>query len=489
MALDVDKLIADTQAARAAADASKAEADKAAAALKASKQANKNVTLKVTDKLNYVNSLSRSLADIEGKLTAYATSIGRGDTLGPGEQKEFDKLVKQYKSADSTYKKAIADIDKTLASAPSPTKVEIKRGKASVAPTAEEIAVTGVGAQPEADATTAASVDKINKQLDLLNKNPRQFIFEMNPTERINLAKTLTAAGYQTPDLGGAFNDGLVANYKLAINSAKSWNTSNKELPGYVPVDLSGFLTYRTGLVRSAGGDGGGGAGGLSNYIFSPSEAKSTISRVITSLLDREATDKEIAAISKKLIAAQKANPGKTVKGITTGRLDADQFITDIIKGGKEFASKRQAQQDLTAQSINSVARANGLNLSDYELKFYSDRVKNGEDVLTIQNQLRNIASLGQPDAIKKLMAEGTDLETIYAPYKRTMATSLGINPDTISLDDATLRMAIGPEKEMSLYDYKKAIRQDSRWKFSEEANDEVTNMINQVKRDFGFMG
>jgi hypothetical protein len=41
----------------------------------------------------------------------------------------------------------------------------------------------------------------------------------------------------------------------------------------------------------------------------------------------------------------------------------------------------------------------------------------------------------------------------------------------------------------MSLYDYKKAIRQDSRWKFSEEANDEVTNMINQVKRDFGFLG
>ena len=488
MALDVDKLIADTQAARAAADAQKAEADKAAAALKASKQANRDVTLKVTNKLDYVNALSQSLADIEGKLTAYATSIGRGDTLGPGEQKEFDTLVKQYKSANATYKKTIAEIDKTLATAPSPTKVEVKKGKVGIAPTAEERAVAGAKGEPEVDTTTAASVEQINKQLDLLNKNPRQFIFDMDPQERINLAKTLTAAGFKTPDLKGAFNDGLVANYKLAINNAKSWNTANKEIAGYTPLDFTGFLTYRTGLVRSAGGDGGG-TGGISNYIYSPSEAKSTISRVITSLLDREATDKEVASITKKLIAAQKANPGKTVKGVTTGRLDAEQFITDIIKGGKEFASKTQAKQDLTAQSINSVAKANGLNLSDYELKFYSDRVKNGEDIKTIQNQIRNIASLGQPDAIKKLMAEGTDLETIYAPYKRTMATSLGINPDTISLDDATLRMAIGPEKEMSLYDYKKAIRQDSRWKYSEEANDEVTNMINQVKRDFGFMG
>jgi hypothetical protein len=69
------------------------------------------------------------------------------------------------------------------------------------------------------------------------------------------------------------------------------------------------------------------------------------------------------------------------------------------------------------------------------------------------------------------------------------MATSLGVTPDSITLDDPTLRMAIGPDKEMSLYDYKKAIRQDNRWKYSEEANNEVTNMINQVKRDFGFMG
>jgi hypothetical protein len=86
-------------------------------------------------------------------------------------------------------------------------------------------------------------------------------------------------------------------------------------------------------------------------------------------------------------------------------------------------------------------------------------------------------------------MESGTDLETIYTPYKSAMAASLGINPRTITLDDPTLRMAIGPDKEMSLYEYKKAIRQDNRWKFSQEANDEVTNMVNQVKRDFGFMG
>jgi len=482
MALDVDKLIADQQAARAEADAQKAAADKAAAALKASKKANKNTQLKIENQLNYANTLSQTIADMEGKLAAYATSIGRGDKLSPGDQKEFDKLLVDYKSADKTYQKTIKDVNAVLAKAPSPTSLEVKGGKAQVAPTVEETAVTNKATS----ASTAATVDQINKQLDILNKDPRQFIFNMKPEERINLAKTLTAAGFVTPDLNGQFNDGLVSNYKSAITQAKSWNTLNKDLEGYTPVDLAGFLTYRTGLTKAAGT---GGTGGVSGYVYSPTQAKSAINTIAQKLLGRDATDKEISSIAKQLAAAQKANPSKTVKGITTGGLDADQFITDIIKSSKEFISKTQAKQDLTSQSIQAVAKANGLNLRPEEIKTYADRIKNGEDIKTIENQLRAVASLGQPDAIKKLMADGTDLESIYAPYKRTLATSLGINPDTISLDDPTLRMAIGPDKEMSLYDYKKAIRNDSRWKYSEEANNEVSNMINQVKRDFGFMG
>jgi hypothetical protein len=387
--------------------------------------------------------------------------------------------AKEKATGESNIASAEAQIARMKQAGIDTSALEAQVSKAKEKTTAAAEAGAGSG-------STALTVEEINKQLDILNKDPRQFIYNMDPQERINLAKTLTAAGFITPELKGQFNDGLVSNYKAAISQAKSWNTLNKDLEGYTPVDLTGFLTYRTGLTKAAGGDG---TGGLSNYIYSPTEAKSAIVGVITKLLGREATDKEVSSIAKQLIAAQKANPGRTVNGVTTGRLDAEQFITDIIKSGKEFASKAQAKQDLTTQSIEAVARANGLNLRPDELKAYSDRVKNGEEIKTIENQLRAVASLGQPDAIKKLMEAGTDLETIYAPYKRTLATSLGLNPESITLDDPTLRMAIGPDKEMSLYDYKKAIRQDSRWKYSEEANNEVNDMISQVKRDFGFMG
>jgi hypothetical protein len=246
------------------------------------------------------------------------------------------------------------------------------------------------------------------------------------------------------------------------------------------------------------------------SYVSSPTQAKGDINKLFGDLLGRQANEKELKALTSILNDAQKKNPSKYVDGVTYGGLDKEQFLIDLITSGKYDANPKASpvilsniakesnkyqytiQQQSTTKvedALKSVANSNGISLSQNQIDAYKSRIKAGEDLELLGNDIRSIASLGQPDAIKKLMASGTDLETIYAPYKKSMATSLGINPETITLDDPTLRMAIGPDKEMSLYEYKKAISQDNRWKYSQEANDEVTSMINQVKRDFGFMG
>jgi hypothetical protein len=246
------------------------------------------------------------------------------------------------------------------------------------------------------------------------------------------------------------------------------------------------------------------------SYISSPTQAKGDINKIFGDLLGRQANDKELKALTSILNDAQKKNPSKYIDGVTYGGLDKEQFLIDLITSGKYEANpkaspgilgniaKESNKYQTTVQqqgvikvedSLKNVANANAVSLSQSQLDTYKSRIKNGEDIKNIENEIRSVASLGQPDSIKKLMQSGTDLETLYSPYKRIMAASLGINPETITLDDPTLRMAIGPDKEMSTYDYKKAIRTDNRWKYSQEANDEVTNMVSQVKRDFGFMG
>jgi hypothetical protein len=265
---------------------------------------------------------------------------------------------------------------------------------------------------------------------------------------------------------------------------------------------------YFKTAIKSVGG--GQVASPPQSYISSASQAKGDINKIFGDLLGRQATDKELKALTSILNDAQKKNPSKYVDGVTYGGLDKDQFLLDLVTSGKYDANPKASpiilgniakeiskyQGTINQQSalkledsLNNVANSNGISLSMNQLITYRDRIEKGEDVDLIKNDIRSIASLGQPDSIKKLMQSGTDLETIYSPYKRIMASSLDINPETITLDDPTLRMAIGPDKEMSIYDYKKAVRADNRWKYSQEANDEVSEMVNQVKRDFGFMG
>ena len=69
------------------------------------------------------------------------------------------------------------------------------------------------------------------------------------------------------------------------------------------------------------------------------------------------------------------------------------------------------------------------------------------------------------------------------------MASVLEINPETIGLDDQLLRSAIGPDKEMSLYDYQKMLRKDNRWQYTNQAKEEVSDTALRVLRDFGFQG
>jgi hypothetical protein len=69
------------------------------------------------------------------------------------------------------------------------------------------------------------------------------------------------------------------------------------------------------------------------------------------------------------------------------------------------------------------------------------------------------------------------------------MASVLEITPDSIGLDDKTLRTAIGPEKEMSIYDFQGSLRKDPRWQYTKNAREETSSVVLGVLRDFGFQG
>jgi hypothetical protein len=306
--------------------------------------------------------------------------------------------------------------------------------------------------------------------------------------------------------------------YTGQVDGKKSWAETQTavatilERRGQLPKELQA-KDFRTFIRNSDSadliitGDGLGGGANLPTYtLSSPTEAASTISYAIKTILGRDATPKEVADLTKVLNDAEKKNPNRTVNGRTSGGLDRLQLITDVIKTGKytdkklgklgtigklsgEYTTKQTEKTNLTAQTLLGTAKANGLTLTDDQLKNYSNAVKNGTDIDTVKSQIRNLVASTMPDNVKKMMADGTDLDTIYSPYKYAMQQILEVPNEAINLNDPTLRNAISSNGQMTLYDFQNSLRKDPRWQYTNNARETVSSGLTQVLKDFGFMG
>lgn len=174
--------------------------------------------------------------------------------------------------------------------------------------------------------------------------------------------------------------------------------------------------------------------------------------------------DKDANIINRELAALISYKPGMQLGGTTGSNLTA----------------------------LRATAAANGFNLDTSfgsSINDWLQRLAKGESIETFKNTIRGAAKLGLPDKVANLLDQGLDLKDIYAPYRNVMASVLEVAPDSISLDDKTLRMAIGPEKEMSIYDFQRGLRKDSRWQYTNNAREEVSNSVLGILKDFGFQG
>jgi hypothetical protein len=142
------------------------------------------------------------------------------------------------------------------------------------------------------------------------------------------------------------------------------------------------------------------------------------------------------------------------------------------------------------------AARDNGFQVSDIlpggtnEQQVLQGIAAGTIDVNRVVADARKMAAQGQPQYVRDLLAQGYDLSQVFQPYRQTMANVLEIgDPDQIDLNDPLLRTAITDKGDMNLYDFKKALRQDNRWQYTEQAKSDVSNAALQVLRDFGFQG
>lgn len=327
--------------------------------------------------------------------------------------------------------------------------------------------------------------------------NAGRFIFGKKGKDLQALSSLLKDAGYYKGPVTGTPNDALVVAYQQALqgNLTRTQNVGSE-------VPLSDFLAAKIQEVKEFGGAGGPSIS-ESKSISTKLEAASRVENIFKSELGRLPTPEEVAKYSEKLINREKKQSSnvrtvtKKVGGVTytetTGGLDRDQFLQNLVRKLPEYSEKKTAAKSLTIQDLQKTARANGLsleaNFGPDVIQSWVNRVDSGEDVDIFKNIIRKTATIGLPDSVAKLVDTGVDLETIYAPYRKTMSTILEIPYDTITLDDPTLRSAIGPDRPSTLYDFQRQLRKDPRWQYTDNAREDVSTAALQVLRDFGFQG
>jgi len=192
-----------------------------------------------------------------------------------------------------------------------------------------------------------------------------------------------------------------------------------------------------------------------------------------------ELTDVEINAL------AQEAYD----KGLDRERNSFNAFLDSKFKFGAKGAKGKAGEQ---LADLQKVAAANGLDLQKAfgtQLPTWLASINKGESVETFKKQIRDVAKIGMPQNIASLLDNGVDLDTIYSPYKNVMASVLEINPESITLSDPLLRSAITGEKELPIYEFQRQLRKDSRWQYTNQAKEEVSDVALKVLRDFGFQG
>jgi len=191
-------------------------------------------------------------------------------------------------------------------------------------------------------------------------------------------------------------------------------------------------------------------------------------------------TDKDIDAIVSELLAT----------GVPPSRNAIEAKLRKFITYDTKASTTGAAGNNL--EVLKNTAARNGIDLDKAfggSIQDWLQKIDQGESIETYKRIIRDAAKMGLPDNVKKMLDQGVDLTTIFDPYRNYMGRILEINPDTIDINDPVLRSAIGPDKEMTLYDFQRLLRKDSRWQYTDNARQETSNAALGILRDFGFQG
>ena len=483
---------------------------------------------------NYATSLKPQIDEYEFKLDFYARKIAKGDKLTGIEENEIKDISKKYSSLKKTYNEARIDaVDmyygrKTEPETKAGKKIQAQEVKNPTNPETKVDSLNPIEPSKLEKSTLGkkASVSPVPKGPGIQTAQlPNEPDTTVNPVtgERIKVSDIKPAVeGAVTPKpaVGPSIND---------VNNAKK----AEALGAAAAIDLAGTLFSHVDSLKillnkyvKEGWTNARFLQELRDDVWYKKNSKEIKQRYVQlyNYQDLVASgqadgttdyEKQIATLERQLAdKARKIGSNAASDPAALRRAAENMYITNVgiddamttdflaaaIKpiagmiGGKVTQGYSGEALD-NYQALVKTARDNGFQVSDIlpgganEQQVLAGIASGKIDIARVQQDARKLAAQGQPQYVRDLLAQGYDLAQVFKPYRQVMGTVLEVNPDQIDLNDPLLRTAITDKGDMNLYDFKKALRQDNRWQYTEQAKADVSQAAYNVLKDFGFQG
>ena len=486
---------------------------------------------------NYATSLKPRLGELGFQIEAYARKIARGDKLSPVEEKELKRFSDDYAKLNKAYNEARSDaLGFYYGTQSEPVTQTGKKTKLSSASTAQAQTGGPSGTPAQEPTPTPAPKPKVTTggttggatggTTGGTTSGTGQAVpstFNVGTFRQADEASMAKASGL-TPDVVAKTYDQALADVQTKYNLPDILFSNVKSL---------GSLLDRYVNAKKYGKDG---IADINKFVelvkIDPwyrqnSEAiknrylqKFNYDDLVKSGQAKGTTDYEqkIAQITNDLIK-QARTLGSVIDEGQAKLIAEDLYIhnqdTDeavktrrLVSGIRPVAGMIAGRitEDYSGlalqnyQGLQQIAKRNGFRLEDILPRGADGKPMAAQDTLQrlalgeldptrLEQDVRKLAAIGQPQFVRDLLGQGIDLDEIYSPYRKTMANILELDPGQIDLTDPTLRMGINDKGDVNLYDYSKALRQDSRWQYTGNARQEVSDAALTVLRNFGFQG
>ena len=186
----------------------------------------------------------------------------------------------------------------------------------------------------------------------------------------------------------------------------------------------------------------------------------------------------------------------------------AKDFANQIMQGGLDPNKATQVfantyvdynNADLIGRAgalqdeLFSLNRQYGNILGQSQINSYVQQILTGKLLNTdAVDMLKRTAASTYNNFSDRILA-GETVDDIADPYKRIMSQLLEVSDvdlqDNLMLDALSGKGEKGGMKYSSLSDFKKAVKSDQRWQYTDNARDEYFGIAQKVLNDFGFLG